>query len=67
MMKKRGADGPAHEPLIAALAGLIFVIVGGRHDGSLGSGFTILGFMVIGLGALAFCAQFLSWWRNGER
>ncbi len=66
MMKRQRADGPAHEPLIAALAGIIFLIIGLRHDGSLGLSFTILGFAVIGLGALTFCAQFVSWWWAGR-
>ncbi len=66
-MKKQRADGPAHEPLIAALAGIIFLIVGGGHDGSLGLGFTILGFAVIGLGAATFLAQLFLWWRGGRR
>jgi len=67
MMKQRRADGPAHEPLIAALAGIIFLIIGGKHDGSLGSTFTIFGFAVIGLGALAFFAQFFFWWWTGKQ
>jgi hypothetical protein len=67
MMKKRRADGPAHEPLIAALAGIIFLIVGGGHDGSLGLSFTILGFGVIGLAALTFFVQLLFWWWGGRR
>ena len=66
-MKKWHADGPAHEPLIAALAGIIFLIIGARHDVSLGVSFTILGFAVIGLGALAFFAQFLFWWWDSKR
>jgi hypothetical protein len=65
-MKKRRADGPAHEPLIAALAGIIFLIIGIRHEGSLGVGFTVLGFAVIGLGALTFFAQLLFWWWQGK-
>jgi len=65
-MKNRRADGPAHEPLIAALAGIIFLIIGIRHEGSLGVGFTVLGFAVIGLGALTFFAQLLFWWWQGK-
>jgi len=67
MMKRRRADGPAHEPLIAALAGIIFLLIGARHAGSLGLGFTILGFGVIGFAALTFFAQLLFWWWGGKR
>jgi len=66
-MKQQRADGPAHEPLIAALAGIIFLIVGGGHDGSLGLSFTILGFAVIGLSAATFLAQLFLWWRGDKR
>ena len=66
-MKKQRADGPAHEPLIAALAGIIFLIVGGGHGGSLGTSFTVLGFAVIGVGAIAFLVQLFLWWRGDRR
>ena len=66
-MKQQRADGPAPEPLIAALAGIIFLIVGGDHDGSLGLSFTILGFVVIALGAETFLTQLFLWWRGGRR
>jgi len=54
-------------PLIAALAGIIFLLIGARHAGSLGLGFTILGFGVIGFAALTFFAQLLFWWWGGKR
>ena len=66
-MKRQRADGPAHEPLIAALAGIIFLIVGGRHGGTLGLSFTVLGFAVIALGAITFLGQLFLWWRGGKR